>query len=189
MAERETALEALRFLETNRTFLGREFLTWLWFVSETQHHKVKVEGLGEFMLYVDDKIVLNAAGGSVHENILKGGTPAYATEAQTALLNGKLVHEAKFILQKDDQEWLWAMKADDLALRGVRLPNVAEGDAETHMSRRFEFMEMLTSVVDTLFREYISIRLSNRFKSEAENLALWIGSKATHQTAEAQAPF
>lgn len=186
---RESVLEELRFLESNRTFLGREFLTWLWFVSESQNHRIQVPGFGEFMFFVDDKIVLSSPGGSVHENTLKGGTPAYGTEAQTALASGKLVQEAKFIMQQGESEWTWSMRADDLAFRGLRLPVVTEGDAAAHMLRRFEWMQLLTDVVDALYNEYMGIRLSSSFKTEAGNLATWIKSKNSHQQAEQRAPF
>lgn len=178
--EKETLLEGLRFLQTNRAFLGREFLTWLWFQSESHGHVLRVDGVGEFKFYVDDKIVLSSPGGSVHENALRGGTPAYANEARMALLSGKLVQEAKFILQDNDRQWMWSMKADDLSLRGVRLPSLQEPDPAAHVTARVRLMQTLIDVTDALFKQYMALRLSPGFAEEVERMGTWLSSKETH---------
>jgi hypothetical protein len=183
MIDKDFLYDGLRFLQTNRSFLGREFLTWLWFVSETEKHKVTIPDLGEFLLYVDDRIVLSSSGGSVHENVLKGGTPAYAYESQTALRSGKLVDEAKFILQTEDRQWMWTMKAEDLSIRGVRLPSVLEGNAAAHMLERIALTRTLVDVLDHLFQRFMGIRLSEGgFQNELGLVSEWMHSKSSHAT-------
>lgn len=174
----ETLHEGLRFLQTNRTFLGREFLTWLWFITETNNHEVEIPGHGKFQLYVDDKLVLTATSGAAHENTLKGGTPAFAAEAKSALMSGKLVHEAKFILQADDRQWMWSMKSEDLALRGLRIPSVTEPDASSHMSKRLQHMQVLSDTIAHLFKTYTALRLRDDFAKEAGLMSKWITAKS-----------
>jgi hypothetical protein len=169
--------EGLRYLQTNRAFVGREFLTWLWFVSESQSHLMKVQGFGEFRFFVDDRLVLSSSGGSVHEHVLKGGTPAYATEAQVSLRQGKLVHEAKFVMQEGERQWSWTMRADDLSLRSVKLPAVQEADAASHMATRISLMQFLVDVVDALFKEYMGLRISPQFDEELSRIQTWLESK------------
>jgi recombination associated protein RdgC len=169
--------EGLRFLQTNRAFVGREFLTWLWFLSETQGHRVRLPDVGEFRFFVDDRIVLTSPGGSVHENVLKGGTPAYATEAKVSLLSGKLVNEAKFVLQEAERQWSWSMRADDLGLRGVKLPPVSEPDAAAHMAARLRMMQTLVDVIDGLFRQFMELRVSPAFEQELDRVASWLAAK------------
>lgn len=169
--------EGLRYLQTNRMFIGREFLTWLWFLSETQGHRIRLPELGEFRFFVDDRIVLTSPGGSVHENVLKGGTPAYATEAKVSLLSGKLVQEAKFVLQEADRQWSWTMRAEDLSLRGVKLPPVSEPEASAHMSARIRMMQTLVDVVDGLFKQFMSLRTNPAFEHELGRVGAWLASK------------
>ena len=169
--------EGLRFLQTNRTFIGREYLTWLWFLSETQGHRISLPEVGDFRFFVDDRIVLTSAGGSVHENVLKGGTPAYATEAKVSLLSGKLVNEAKFVLQESERQWSWSMRADDLGLRGVKLPAVSEPDAAAHMGARLKMMQTLVDVVDALFQQYMALRTTPAFEQELDRVSEWLASK------------
>lgn len=173
-------LDSLRYLQTNQAFLGREFLTWLWYHTETGRHEVDLGELGLYKLYVDDRLVLTSNSGSAHEHALKGGTPAYAAEALVALQSGKLVHEAKFILQDKERQWMWTMRADDLSLRGVRLPTVQAPDASTHMQARLANTQLLADVVETLFKMYLGLRMSDRFTAELEKIRDWMSDKHTH---------
>ncbi|NBO37069.1 hypothetical protein EBU99_00630 [bacterium] len=173
-------LESLRYLQTNQAFLGREFLTWLWYHTESGRHEINLGELGIYKLYVDDRLVLSSSSGSAHEQALKGGTPAYAAEALVALQSGKLVHEAKFILQDNERQWMWSMRADDLALRSVRLPTVQAPDASTHMQARIANTQLLVDVVETLFKMYLDIRMSSNFTEELRKIQDWMTSKHTH---------
>ncbi|BBH51868.1 hypothetical protein [Fluviispira sanaruensis] len=169
--------EGLSFLQTNRAFLGREFLTWLWFKSETQNHKIMLKNYENFHLYIDDKLVLSSSSGSVRENSLKGGTPAYAYEAGSALGSGKLVHEAKFILQDSERQWCFSILGEDLSLRAIRLPAVSEADSRAHISQRIIYMQLLTDLIDELYKEYLQLRLSVQFQEELSNIRIWIDNK------------
>lgn len=176
--QNESFVEGLRFLQRNRAFLGREFLTWLWFRTESQKHNIEIPGHGKFKLYLDDKLVLSATSGSVFESALKGGTPGHADEAHLALKNGKMVHEAKFILQDGKRQWSWSMKSDDLSLRAVRLPPVVDPEPGAFIAQRMMFTQTLIDVVDTLFKKYMNLRLSNQFSNETQAMTNWLDSKA-----------
>lgn len=173
----ESIFEELKFLQTNRNFLGREFLTWLWFKSETQNHKIKTKNLGEFQLFIDNKIILSSASGSVRENSLKGNSPAYAREASAALSSGKLLSEAKFILQNQELHWSFSISADDLSLRTIRLPNVAKETSKEHFTQRIAYGRMLNDIIDELYKEYMDLRLTNKFKEEANLIREWLEAK------------
>lgn len=171
--------DELRFLQTNRIFLGREFLTWLWFKSETQSHKLTIGKYGSYHIYIDDKIVLSSTSGSVRENSLKGGTPAYAFEAGSALGSGKLVHEAKFILQDSERQWSFSLLADDLSLRAVKLPTISESDSHAYINQRVNYSQLLTQLIDELFKQFMNLRMSENFQEELRNIKEWIENKIT----------
>ena len=175
----ETIYDELRFLQTNRSFLGREFLTWLWFKTETHNHKLTIGDFGTFHLYIDDKIVLSSTNGSVRENSLKGGTPAYAYEAGSALGTGKLVHEAKFILQDSQRQWSFSIVGEDLSLRNVRLPTISEADSQAHITQRVLSTQLLANIIDKLFHEFMSLRIHSEFENEITEIRHWIENKVT----------
>jgi hypothetical protein len=173
----ESIYDELKFLQTNRNFLGREFLTWLWFKSETQNHKVTIKNIGEFQLFIDNKIILSSASGSVRENSLKGNSPAYAREAGTALSSGKMLSEAKFILQNQELHWSFSISAEDLSLRSVRLPNVTKENSKEHFAQRIAYGKMLNDIIDELYKEYMNLRLTSGFKEEAILIQDWLVAK------------
>src|SRR5262249_10437759 len=94
-------VEHLTNLSKAKGFLGREFLTWLWYMAETYEDHLTTSGpSGEeiaFDIWVDDRLVLEATGGSAssHENVMKGGDPSQSYEAAAALGTGKTVKELK----------------------------------------------------------------------------------------------
>ena len=178
MMDLESQAEALKFLSLNKGFLGREFLTWLWYFSESQNHQIHIPSLGQFKFYIDDKIVLVSSGGSVLESALKGGTPAYAQESVTALKSGKLIQEAKLVLQNADHLWSWTLRGDDMTLRGLRLPSVQESDAFSHMQTRIRHLETLNQVMEYLFNHYLYIRSSSKFSESCIQIQDWIRSKS-----------
>ncbi len=166
-------LEKLKFLQNNRPFLGREYLTWLWFAMESSNHIIDVPGYEPFHLYVNDKLVLSSPGGSVREHSLKGGTPAYASEAKTALRSGKLVSEVNFVMKQDNKRWTWSQKADDLFLRNLRLPPVESEDPENYLQNRLENTDAVLSVCDHLFDRFLQLRLGKGFSKEMVELTHW----------------
>lgn len=180
MESNEFLHDGLKYLQTNKGFLGREFLTWIWYTTETQNHRVKIPSLGEYKLYLDDKLILSSTSGSVHESSLKGGTPAYAHEAHIALMAGKLLKEAKFILQDGERQWSWSMKAEDLAFRGVKLPPVQEIDSGSHMAARIRHTQLLVEIVNELFKEFLATRISDRFEDEMKSMHTWARDKELH---------
>ena len=109
----------------------------------------------------------------------RAGTPARAKEALISLQTGKLVHEAKFRLEDSERQWAWTMRSDDFSLRGLRVPTVNEPDTASHMTKRLSYIQILTEVLDHLFRTYMSIRLTPQFAEEVANMAGWLDLKAS----------
>ena len=171
--------ENIQFLQKSRAFVGREFLTWVWFVTESQGHILRFEDIGEWRMFVDDKIVLVSQGGSALENTLKGGSPAFATEAKISLLSGKLLQEARFVLQQEDRLWSFTLRADDLSFRGLRLPALQEPDPAAHLSLRLRYTQQLVDVVQALFRQFMELRTQESFRDEIVKMSHWLESKST----------
>ena len=171
--------ENILFLQKSRSFLGREFLTWLWFVTESQGHQIRLPLLGEFRMFVDDKLVLVSHGGSALENTFKGGSPAFASEAKISLQTGKLVQEARFVVQQEDRFWSFGMRADDLSFRALKLPALQEPDPSAHLSERIRLSQTLVNVVQALFNQFMALRTQIEFSDEVTKMSHWLESKST----------
>ena len=93
-------IETLAKLPESKTFLGSEFLTWLWYLSESSEIPLTLElpSMSESVsvhIWIDDKVILESPLSQVHTNALKGGTPSQSPEARIALQTGKSVKQAK----------------------------------------------------------------------------------------------
>lgn len=162
--------ERLRYLESNRNFLGHEFLTWVWFYIETRNGHLKVGQFGSFCIQIEEKMTLSSPSGAVREHILKGNAPAFAEEAQIALLGGKHLTECKFYLTQEDRTWSWIMRGHDLSLKSIRLP---ASKSKNEKSERLENLEILVAVVDALFELFKSSRISDKSKNQIVEMQNW----------------
>jgi hypothetical protein len=162
----------------NRTaFLGKEFLTWLWFMSDAREGLFRdVKGQEPFEVWFDDKLVLDHAIDKVKEvNSIKGESPTETAEAHTALRVGKKVADAKLRVIKDEREWVCSIKGEELALSGVKVPAVLSREEDEQVLERLELLGELERVLDALYRDFLEVRLdAERWPKELEKLRAWV---------------
>ena len=107
----------------NTSFLGREFLTWMWFRAEGNEGIFK---LGEryVEVYFDDKLTLEALGDIKETNVIKSEAPTETEEARASLQSGKHVAEARLRFVAEQKQWAVTLKADDLAMGSLKIPGI-----------------------------------------------------------------
>lgn len=161
-------------------YLASEFLTWLLYRTETQGNTWKgQDGSKDFELWPDDRLRLEAPIAGVTKNLLSGGSPSRSPEARSALGAGKVVQEARWKLLDDDREWLFTLKAPDLDLRSVRLPEVLTREDDERLRERVALMEKLERTVEDLFSRFLYVRLSHaRWElGELPAIGAWIAEQ------------
>lgn len=147
-------------LINSRTFLGSEFMMWLWYKAECfdglfdlpEHDRVEVA--------FDDRLTLEAYLAETERNMFRGGAPAYSPEAKTALQEGKRVQRAKLRIIKEGREWTFKIKAESFDLTSVKLPSLLSKEEEEQFYERMYLLEELEEILEELYREFLSIRLS-----------------------------
>jgi hypothetical protein len=154
--------EELRFLTHNRQFLGREFLTWLFYgTAKRYHYDLKIS------LFVDEKIKLIATAGEFREMGLKGGTPEHTQNVRQALLKGAWVDSMRICMQALDSNapggkdtiYSWTMDSCDLNPKSLKMPAVSEKTAAEHQAKRAEHIDYVTDTIDKLFALYMETRM------------------------------
>lgn len=195
MADTQASLrehvEYLSSVSESKHFLGREFLTWLWYVAETQGRPEALvhPDTGEQLtidLWIDDRIVLEAHSGSVHENVMKGGDPSQSGEGAVALQQGMLVKELKLGVRVDDWgDFQCTLPADDLNPRSLKLPQTDDPDKgaaeaeELPLLGRIKATETFIAVLDGMFSRFLDQRLASGWESETlADMKKWIRAKA-----------
>lgn len=159
----------------NTRFLGREFLTWLWFRSDKDDGLIRLGSDDSVELWFDDKLVLAAADAAREQNTLKGETPTQSPEAKLALRMGKKVVEAKLRVIREQRKWSFGIKADTLALSGVKIPALLSREEDDQQYERFDLVEELNNILLGLYRAFIELRLDkDRWAAELESIRHWI---------------
>ena len=178
--------EELTALTKAKTFLGREFLTWLWYFIEDEDGKffLKHDDSAsplEVNLWIDDRLVLENQQARAHESVMKGGDPSQSVEASWALRQGKTVKELKLGLQADGfGEFTAVLNATDLNPRSLKLPNldgpehVVDPD-EPPVMTRLRYTETFLMILDGLFLKFVSSRTDDDFdKKDLTAIRNWV---------------
>ncbi|MCB9554148.1 MAG: hypothetical protein H6705_20155 [Myxococcales bacterium] len=157
-------------------FLGPEFLTWLWFRSETGGGEFALDPeWGDFELWFEDKLLVGSVVVNAQENLFKGGHPAASLEARTALRLGKFATDAKLRIVRGAQEWVFGLKASDLVPSGIKLPAVLSKEDDDQFYERMFLLEQLDTMIKGLFGLFLKLRVSKRWlDDELPTIQRWI---------------
>jgi hypothetical protein len=153
-------------------FLGREFLTWLWFKSEAElDGLIKVKDQEPVVVAVGDKMVLETGDGEYRETLVLQGSHSEHREARLGLMQGKLPEEMHLKLIRSQDEWQLTLKAATLEIKGLKSksasgPQEDEDDQEAFFFDQMYQVEAVSEIIDGLFREFLQVRLSPAWEQE-----------------------
>ncbi len=158
---------------------GPEFLTWLWFRSESTDGVFSLgTEFGDFELYFEERLVVGSAEVNAQENFFKGGQPSMSLEARTALRLGKLANEAKLRIIRGAQEWSFLMKARPLGVSGVKIPAVLSKEDDEKFAERMLLLEQLDAMVKGLLRAFLKLRASEAWNTdELPAIRSWVAGR------------
>ncbi|MFH1033701.1 MAG: hypothetical protein V1806_04275 [Pseudomonadota bacterium] len=143
-----------------KMFLGQEFLTWLWFVSE-EENSVPV-GSGAVGVLLGDRLVASPAQGQEGTRVSVAGREASLAEARQALRRGKLLESLRLGLMVEGEEYWLSLDAITLTVKSMRLPATehkgAEG-LEGLILERVAMIEAAQSALDGLFQRFLDLRM------------------------------
>jgi hypothetical protein len=110
-----------------RRFVGREFLLWLWFESEVFDATLSTHAHGSFGLWLDKRLSLSAGKESTR---IVSVAPGQTRQAKAALRAGQLPESAGIRIAWRDDETGFMLKAERLAVGGLKLRPPGDADAE-----------------------------------------------------------
>jgi len=164
-------------------FLGREFLTWLWFKSEERNGSVMIPGFGDIEIVFLRRLVFESGDGDYSETIVCRGFRTDLKEGKTALREGKKIKEARIKLGMGSEEWEFTFKADSFRFQSMALPahpafDEEEKDAEAQLIDRIGMTETAVGTMERLFHLFISERLAPTWRSETlPRIQAWFTDK------------
>jgi hypothetical protein len=183
--------ELLSRVTNHRSFLGREFLTYLWYrierVGDSFSNNTKDGDAEPSVLFFERRMVLS---GHETETTVKHSFPVKTEESRAALRLGRQVNEVTLVMDKGGVPVAFSLKASDLNPRSVALPKEVllskssseqEGHPEEILSTRLESvcdsLQELNQLIETLFEEYLSIRRDPaQLEALKEKMTEWASS-------------
>jgi recombination associated protein RdgC len=145
-----------------KSFLGQEFLTWLWWMSESGEEFTLADGR-QLALTLGERLSLAPPWGHEGSRVGVAGKDQILAEAREGLRQGKLLDSLRLGLNIDSQDYWLTLDAVWLSPRSVRLPATAasEGqglDSDGLVLERLALLETLTTALDSLFAIFLQQR-------------------------------
>ena len=162
-----------------KSFLGAEFLTWLWHKSEQEDGRIKLEK-DDLPVEVsfESAMTLEADYGEATVQTLRGEAPGASAEARAALLEGKKIKRAKLRVVQGEMEWTFTIRGDTFDLGGVNLPAPKGLPIEEGLTLRLEAASRLFALIDKLYTAFLALRLDEEsWAEEIQRIHSWATGK------------
>lgn len=182
-------IEKLMSTAKAKSFLGKEFLTWLWFCSEEDSRYFDILSIDQeryqVQVWVDDRIVLESANSKAHQQTLKGGDPSQSLEAAASLRSGKSIKEIRLGFHVEEiGDFICTFSGDDLNPRSVRLPEPIEEYTQSEnfsqLGFRLKCCQVLVDTIDGLFKEFLEERVHDDWQTKGlQKIKAWIRERTS----------
>jgi hypothetical protein len=160
--------------ETNRDFLGNEFLMWLWYYLLNVSDSVPLSDGSEVTLMSSQSLVLECPRGQTGKETISSDGPAKLPEAFRAIQSGKLPRRAGLTMVRHDSQYELTLQAESLTVSGARLP-AAEGDNDrARLEERVTQIRHLLETLDLLYDTFCQHRLGGDWGKEQAKIKKWL---------------
>ncbi len=163
---------------TTDVVLGQEFLTWLWYQSDTSPHDFSDKNGMPFAVTMEQRIVVQGGEGDSLETASVSGSLSPLREARFGLATGKKVTRALVRFEKDELSWQVGLKAEDFSCNGLRSPKIEkesdDDDPDAFLLEKIYLMEVCLDLLDGLYKHFILLRLSPQWKNEVQSIHTWM---------------
>ncbi len=159
--------------------LGQEFLTWLWFRSETRPASFNDKEGKPFSVVMERRVVVQGGEGDALETAAVSGSLSQLREARLGLRTGKKVTRALIRLEQESLSWQMSLKAEDFAVGSLRTPNIEQEndtDPDAAFLEKIYLVELCLQLFDACFKLFLSLRLSSEWEEEAHAVGVWMST-------------
>lgn len=151
----------------DKTFLGKDFLTWLMAKSIIDNGKFKYEGIEPFEVYFEKNITFSSDWENKEKSILKGQEPAGGLGALIALMEGKKVEKANLHFIYREQDWRVIVTASTLDFSSFKTSLPRQMFPEDAVVTRFSTFESFRTFFLKIYEIFLKLRISSeKWKSE-----------------------
>ncbi len=155
-----------------KAFLGREFLTWLWFKSEQTGGSIEIDGGKVIEVVFHDRMTLDLTDVDTPQIVTIKGEFSELREGLAAIREGKKIEEARISIKNSDNEFSMIIKGSWFSFGSLRTPRTApieeggEEDTEAAFLEKMGLIEEGMGLIDSLFERFVKIRTSESWNIE-----------------------
>ncbi|MFW6286493.1 MAG: hypothetical protein ACOC29_00995 [Candidatus Sumerlaeota bacterium] len=161
-----------------KTFLGTEFATWLWYCSEKKDPTIELPDGETCEIVFEKDLILASEAGQAVASALKGESPSLAPEAVAALMAGKKVKRAKINLISDNMNWTFTINGETFDWGSLKMEVPPSLPFDELVPVRLNALEEFHRLFALLFEKFLSIRLDGGDWSDlVGEMRQWIASK------------
>lgn len=159
---------------------GHEFLTWLWYASETAAGHVTGGDGQEVQTLIEGPLTFVHEGQGAFETVLRKGEPIHSAEAKTALIGGKQLRQSRLTLARGDDQWACTFSADEFVVRGLSLPKGEDYvDAASRFEDRMEKLMQFQDMLFSLYDRFLTVRDDPpEWRKTKEAMRLWVSERS-----------
>ncbi len=140
-------------------FLGREFLTWLWFEAERTGGGVDTPTFGRVGVDFGQRLSLETGGNTKEGSTVQADAPSQAEEARTALRTGKKVAKARLLLDAGERQYQVNLDAESLTIAGAKLPTMLGPKDASLLDERLRLIDELEAILDEMYVGFVKLRM------------------------------
>lgn len=176
-AEVEAGKAREQFLR-GKAYLGREFLTWLLWRSESGDPVIHFDEAPVTVVFAE-KLVLRGIQGEVVEEIVRGSMAPYSPLVRRAIERGLLVHTARLRLAHGERQYAFTLDAEHFDVKSAKLPELLSEEEDDARQERLVLAEQLSILVGALLEDFLALRASKRWAKEVvPELRAWMATPA-----------
>jgi hypothetical protein len=160
-------------------FIGNEFLTWLWFIIETNQPFFKTVDETITSINLGNRMVLENSINDASEIITIKGDDAGLEEGLLSLRKGAVVVEMNISFKTENQEWKFTLKGESLSFSGLKVPETGpvetKDDIEGIVLEKAYLYEKAIDLVTNLYYSYLKLRCTDQWnKTTVQEIKNWL---------------
>ncbi len=163
---------------TPDSILGQEFLTWLWYRTDTDPTAFSDKEGVPFSVSLEQRITVEGGTGEERETAAVSGAYSPLREARFGLGTGKKVTRALLQLTREESVFRVTLKAEDFSCGSMKTPKVEKAgpddDPEGAFFEKVYLLETCVGMLDRLYETFLKLRLDPiSWEKEALAISRW----------------
>ena len=164
-------------LESIDNILGQDFLTWLWYKSDTAPGNFLDKDGNSFSVSMENSIVVQAGQGEFLERTSASGNFSPLRDARLGLETGKKVIKAFIHIEQEGFNAHFTLKAENFSMSSVKTPKVnsdSDEDKDAMLLEKIANYEQFISLFDSIYETFLNKRFSESWDKEIDGIRVWM---------------